>query len=225
MKSAFSFVLFATLALSSLLASNAFARPPDACQLGYEWRELYPGDHVCVTAGTKHQALRDNRLAKSRIKRGGGAYGPDTCIKGYVWREAYPKDHVCVLPAIRHATAEDNAAAKSRLYRHPGDTGNRPRAQNRQAAMTPPPPPRGRPVRLIGCPLHSVRTEVVTQLPDPWWQTPQEGNIVGTQVRNIGGYPTLTCFYQAYGRTVGVMRKMPQNLHHCDAIRGGFRCQ
>lgn len=224
MKFTSSLALFAAFALSALASSPVLARPFDACKQGYVWREAFPGDHVCVTPGTRAGAARDNRMAKSRIKRGGGAYGPDTCIKGFVWREANRADHVCVRPEIRRQTAEDNRFAKARIARHDARVSMRPGAA-RVAVASPPPPRRADRARLIACPVKSVRAEITTRLPDPWWQTPQMGGVVDTKVMNVGGTQTLTCFYQAYGNSVAVMRKMPRNTRHCEPVRGGFRCR
>ena len=77
----------------------------------------------------------------------------------------------------------------------------------------------------IKCPAGRVRTEIVTDLPAPWWQTPQVGNVVGTDIRTIGGDRTLVCSYRAYGTRVSVMRKFPRRAKSCRAIRGGFVCQ
>ena len=87
---------------------------PGTCLDGYVWREAVPGDHVCVTPGTRAQAQEDNSLADSRRNPAGGAYGPDTCLDGYVWREAVASDHVCVTPETRSQTREDNRLAPSR---------------------------------------------------------------------------------------------------------------
>lgn len=78
--------------------------------------------------------------------------------------------------------------------------------------------------QMIVCPVDSVRTEIVTPLPEPWWQTPQEGGLVTTRIDRVGGELTLTCAYLAYGRTVSVMRPAPTDLD-CKAVRGGFSCR
>ncbi|WP_374586271.1 hypothetical protein [Ideonella dechloratans] len=87
---------------------------PDTCQNGYVFRDAFPGDHVCVTPGTRLQVARDNAAAAARVQPGGGAWGPDSCRQGWVWREAGPRDRVCVLPAERDRAARDNHLAYSR---------------------------------------------------------------------------------------------------------------
>lgn len=76
----------------------------------------------------------------------------------------------------------------------------------------------------VACPVQRVRTEIVTQLPSEWWQTPQNGDLKNTMVSNVGGKPTLSCRYWAYGGLVSVMRLVPNGLNHCVAKRGGFSC-
>ena len=87
---------------------------PDTCQNGYVFRDAFPGDHVCVTPGTRSQVARDNAAAAARVQPGGGPWGPDSCRQGWVWREAGPRDRVCVLPAERDRAARDNHLAYSR---------------------------------------------------------------------------------------------------------------
>ena len=76
---------------------------------------------------------------------------------------------------------------------------------------------------FIPCPIKQARTEVVTPLPKGWWQTPQVGNLTGTQIQTIGGQPTLVCKYWAYGTNVSVMLRQPAGTH-CTAQPGGFAC-
>lgn len=76
----------------------------------------------------------------------------------------------------------------------------------------------------ISCPVSSVRTEITTPLPKPWWRTPQEGNLVGTTIETIGGKSTLVCLYSAYGIKVSVMRLPPAGMS-CKAADKGFYCQ
>lgn len=77
----------------------------------------------------------------------------------------------------------------------------------------------------VTCPANQVRTEITTSLPDPWWQTPQVGNLQSTRVGEVGGETTLICEYWAYGHTVSVMRRPPENMTNCTAHDGGFTCQ
>ena len=101
------------LAPGVITAASAADYGPDTCLNGFVWRDARPGDHVCVTPGTRAQAAADNRAASAR-RNPAGPYGPDTCINGFVWREAYPGDHVCVTPPTRSQAAADNAAAADR---------------------------------------------------------------------------------------------------------------
>jgi hypothetical protein len=77
----------------------------------------------------------------------------------------------------------------------------------------------------IPCPVKSVRAEIVTTLPDPWWQTPQEGGVVSLTVETIAGAPTLVCHYEAYGRTVPVMHPFPKGVKTCSPKGEGFYCR
>ena len=85
------------------------------CVKGYEFRDAFWGDRVCVPQATRIQVATDNAAAESRKDPNGGQFGPDTCLQGFVWREASPDDHVCVTPEIRTQTAADNAAASGRF--------------------------------------------------------------------------------------------------------------
>jgi hypothetical protein len=100
----------------STIAGHAFAQDygPDTCRQGFVWRDAFPGDHVCVTPGTRRQAAEDNRAAEARVSWHHHDYGPDTCKQGFVWREAGSDDHVCVTPGTRAQTADDNAHAAER---------------------------------------------------------------------------------------------------------------
>lgn len=77
----------------------------------------------------------------------------------------------------------------------------------------------------VACPVNQVRTEITTSLSDPWWQTPQVGNLQNTRIGEVGGETTLICEYWAYGTTVSVMRHPPENTFNCSAHEGGFTCQ
>jgi hypothetical protein len=79
--------------------------------------------------------------------------------------------------------------------------------------------------RQIDCPTDQVRTEVVTALPSPWWQTHQVGNLQNTRIAEIGGETTLICEYQAYGTNVSVMRTPPAQFQNCTANSDGFQCR
>jgi hypothetical protein len=67
----------------------------------------------------------------------------------------------------------------------------------------------------VFCPIEQARTEMVSRLPEGWWQTPQLGNLVSLGVQNIGGEPTLVCRYSAYGAQVSVMRRFPEGKTDC----------
>ncbi len=67
----------------------------------------------------------------------------------------------------------------------------------------------------ISCPLETARTEMVTSLPEGWWQTPQVGRLVSVGIQNIGGEQTMVCRYSAYGTQVSVMRRFPEGRRDC----------
>jgi hypothetical protein len=77
----------------------------------------------------------------------------------------------------------------------------------------------------IPCPLKSVRVEILTEIPKPWWQTPQEGGVVRASVETIAGAPTLVCHYQAYGHSVPVMRAFPEGVKTCAPKGNAFYCR
>lgn len=79
--------------------------------------------------------------------------------------------------------------------------------------------------REVNCPLETARTEVTTQLPDPWWTTPQVGKLMGVSIEVIGGKKTLVCSYWAYGIRVGVMRLYPEGVQECKAAENHFVCR
>src|SRR4030065_1123643 len=58
--------------------------------------------------------------------------------------------------------------------------------------------------KWVACPVQKVRTEIVTQLPSDWWQTPQNGDLKNHKATSVGGKPTLSCLYWAYGGLVCV---------------------
>jgi len=76
----------------------------------------------------------------------------------------------------------------------------------------------------VACPAQEVQTKVITTLPNDWWQTTQVGELKSTAVTNIGGKPTLSCRYRAYGNLVSVMRLFPHGASRCIAKTGGFSC-
>ena len=103
--------------LGMLLTAMAFCAPATgmaACKPGWQLRNAYPDDQVCVSPETQRQVRADNAAAPSRIQPGGGAYGPRTCRPGWVWREARKDDLVCVEPRQRAQAKADNRAAASR---------------------------------------------------------------------------------------------------------------
>lgn len=67
----------------------------------------------------------------------------------------------------------------------------------------------------VFCPLETARTEMVSSLPEGWWQTPQVGRLVSIGIQPIGGRQTLVCRYSAYGTTVSVMRLFPEGRSDC----------
>lgn len=67
----------------------------------------------------------------------------------------------------------------------------------------------------VFCPITQARTEMVTPLPEGWWQTPQVGSLVSVGIQNIGGEQTMVCRYSAYGTQVSVMRRFPEGRSDC----------
>jgi hypothetical protein len=96
---------------------------PDACAIGYVWREAFAGDHVCVPPASRQRAANDNAAAAGRRAPVDLTYGPDTCATGFVWREAFVNDHVCVASGVRQQAADDNAAAPNRRAEGGGPYG------------------------------------------------------------------------------------------------------
>lgn len=165
------------------------------CKQGFVWREAYKGDYVCVVPQSREQARKDNMEAKSRIEKG------EKCKQGYVWREAIRKDRVCVTPEIRKQTAYENKMHSSRV-------------EAAAAKVT----------KKVDCPVRSVDVNITSSIPQPWWQTPQRGNLAGTDIMRIGGKPTLVCKYRAYGGTVSIMSNLPDGTTSCNKTRDGFVC-
>jgi hypothetical protein len=95
-------------------------------------------------------------------------------------------------------------------------------AQNNRPNIEPSQTTKG---QFIACPVKETRTEVTTPLPQPWWNTPQVGNLERVSVQTIGGNRTLVCEYQAYGRTVSIMRRFPEGATDCTAEGDGFMCR
>lgn len=77
----------------------------------------------------------------------------------------------------------------------------------------------------IPCPVPEVRAEITTALPAPWWNTPQVGGVMSVHVDQVGGKKVLMCEYQAYGRTIPVMREMPPGVADCSPKDKGFVCR
>ncbi len=78
-------------------------------------------------------------------------------------------------------------------------------------------PPLPLPVSSVNvyCPIETARTEMVSSLPEGWWQTPQVGRLVSLGIQNIGGEQTMVCRYSAYGTQVSVMRRFPEGRSDC----------
>ena len=77
---------------------------------------------------------------------------------------------------------------------------------------------------FIKCPVETLATEVVSRLPSEWWATPQRGNLLGTEVRSLGGRPLLVCNYQGFDASVPIMREQPTEFRSCAAFSSGFVC-
>lgn len=78
--------------------------------------------------------------------------------------------------------------------------------------------------QTIQCPVETVTASITTPLPSPWWSTPQQGNLVSTEVMMMGGQPTLFCKYWAYDKTVAVQRRAPEGVKNCIANGKVFVC-
>jgi hypothetical protein len=78
----------------------------------------------------------------------------------------------------------------------------------------------------IRCPLKTARTEITTPLPEGWWNTPQEGRLMGTSIQTISGEKSMVCSYWAYDlpRGVGIGHLFPEGVSDCKAVKGGFVC-
>lgn len=110
--------------LGMLLTAMALCAPATgmaACKPGWQLRDAYPNDQVCVSSETYRQVRADNADAPGRVQPGGGAHGPRTCKPGWVWREARKDDLVCVEPRQRAQAKADNRAAASRQVPPPHD--------------------------------------------------------------------------------------------------------
>jgi len=77
----------------------------------------------------------------------------------------------------------------------------------------------------VMCPVTEVKTEITTNLPKPWWNTPQVGKLQSVGIQVIAGERTLVCHYSAYGTQVGVMRKFPEGIHDCKIVDKHFECK
>ena len=78
-------------------------------------------------------------------------------------------------------------------------------------------PPLPLPVSSVNvyCPIETARTEMVSSLPEGWWQTPQVGRLLSLGIQTIGGEQTMVCRYSAYGTQVSVMRRFPEGRSDC----------
>ena len=75
----------------------------------------------------------------------------------------------------------------------------------------------------IYCPKQKIRTEITTPLPSGWWQTPQVGSLLETEVKNLAGKPTIFCKYWAYGTKVSIMKRAPRG-YICHAVNKHVQC-
>lgn len=78
--------------------------------------------------------------------------------------------------------------------------------------------------QTIQCPVDTVTANITTAIPSPWWSTPQQGNLVNTEVIMMGGQPTLMCKYWAYDKTVTIQRRAPEGVKNCTANGKVFQC-
>ena len=80
--------------------------------------------------------------------------------------------------------------------------------------IDPPIPPLSSSIDVY-CPIETARTEMVSSLPEGWWQTPQVGRLLSLGIQNIGGEQTMVCRYSAYGAQVSVMKHFPEGRSDC----------
>lgn len=78
--------------------------------------------------------------------------------------------------------------------------------------------------QTIQCPVDTVTANITTPVPSPWWSTPQQGNLVSTEVIMMGGQPTLMCKYWAYDKTITIQRRAPDGVKSCTATGKNFQC-
>lgn len=72
----------------------------------------------------------------------------------------------------------------------------------------------------VKCPANEIMVDVTSRLTHPWWSTPQGARLSDVDVMNVGGDPTLACFYRTgSGREVGVLRPFPPRYPSCEARR------
>ncbi|MBD3679843.1 MAG: hypothetical protein HUJ27_15765 [Rhodobacteraceae bacterium] len=72
----------------------------------------------------------------------------------------------------------------------------------------------------IRCPVSQIQSEVTTNLPNGWWNTPIANSLTDTRIITFsGGRKALQC---VYGPAGSIQRYAPEG--DCRAVRGGFEC-
>ena len=70
----------------------------------------------------------------------------------------------------------------------------------------------------IGCPLYTVKVEMITPLPQDWWYTPATKSVSELKVTTVAGKTTLACIYGNPGhRRPSLMRHPPAGKPNCIA--------
>jgi hypothetical protein len=86
------------------------------CQNGFIWRDLRPGDQICVT-GEEVQTLRRQEREHPMFVEPDPAlrfFGPNTCIQNWVWRDAVAGDEICVTGPERDEAARQRTRHRDR---------------------------------------------------------------------------------------------------------------
>ncbi|MEV5240585.1 RICIN domain-containing protein [Streptomyces cinnamoneus] len=97
-----------TTAAEAAPAGAAAAASPDVCVRDMFWRNVLPGDHVCVTPHGLSLIKLQNAQAPEHTRPDG------SCTpSNWVWRWAVPNDRTCVHPTAAQNARGDTARATS----------------------------------------------------------------------------------------------------------------
>ncbi len=141
------------------------------------------------------------------------------CLSPGAYTQGYDK-------AAQEKAAQDKEAQVKQL-------DNAAKNQNPQPYAAPPTqagqnykelPSSGSAPQFIPCPVTQIEARITSGVPSDWWETPQVGRFQNAQVANIGGAPTLQCFYWAYDRAIPIMKRVPGGMT-CTPQGAGFQCR